>query len=152
MAVWFIILCEFAGLIGSLFTVSAIPTWYAALNKPFFSPPNYLFGPVWTILYIMMGLAAFFVYQKGWQKKKVRIALYTFGVQLALNTLWSIIFFGLRSPLGGFIEIIVLWSAIFVTIWRFATIDMKAALLMVPYILWVTFALMLNFAIVLLNT
>lgn len=151
LAIGFILLAQCAGLLGSYFTFPAIESWYADLNKPFFSPPNWIFGPVWTLLYTLMGFAAFLVYRDGWNKKKVRLAIYIFGFQLALNSLWSILFFGFQSPLLAFGEIIILWVAIFVTIQRFATVSMPASLLLVPYILWVTFALMLNLAIVLLN-
>jgi len=151
IAACFILLAQAAGLIGAYFTFDAIPAWYVFLNKPFFSPPNWIFGPVWTILYTLMGIAAFLVFKKGWKKKPVREAIYFFGFQLALNSLWSIIFFGFRSPLWALVEIVILWIAIAFTISRFARVNKTAALLLIPYILWVTFALILNLAIVLLN-
>jgi len=147
----FILLCLMAGGIGSIFTFQSIPTWYAGLNRPDFSPPNWVFGPVWTTLYIMMGIAAYLVYAKGIRKKETKTALALFSVQLVLNTLWSILFFGLQSPLYGFICIIALWLAIAATIWKFYGIDKNAGLLMVPYILWVSFASVLNFFIWMLN-
>jgi benzodiazapine receptor len=154
----FILLAQSAGLIGSYFTFPSLATWYAELEKPFFSPPNSLFGPVWTILYTLMGIAAFLVYKKGkklghvaGKKRQVKEALYVFYFQLALNSLWAVLFFGFQLPLLAFIEIIVLWIAIGVTIQRFARVKITASLLLLPYILWVTFALMLNLAIVLLN-
>lgn len=158
LLVGFILLAQSAGLIGSYFTFPAIETWYAELNKPFFSPPNSIFGPVWTILYTLMGIAAYWIYKKGQKlkhvagkKRQVKEALYVFYFQLALNSLWSILFFGFHSPLWALIEIFVLWIAIAVTIHRFARVKITAAFLLLPYILWVSFALMLNLAIVLLN-
>ena len=92
-----ILACQFAGLIGSMFTMNAIPTWYAALNKPSFTPPNWLFAPAWTTLYLLMGIAAFLVWNKGLEKPGVKRSLAAFLVQLVLNTLWSILFFGMKS-------------------------------------------------------
>jgi benzodiazapine receptor len=138
-----------AGAIGSIFTSSAIPTWYAALNKPFFNPPNYLFGPVWTVLYIMMGIALYLVWAKGYKKHKK--AINVFGIQLILNALWSVLFFGMRNPLLAFIEIILLWSAILYTIILFHKTSKTAAYLLIPYLLWVSFASVLNFYIFYLN-
>jgi len=149
--VGFILICLAAGAIGSIFTFQSIPTWYAGLNKPDFSPPNWVFGPVWTTLYIMMGIAAYLVYAKDVKKKEVRTALMVFSVQLVLNTLWSILFFGLQSPLYGLICIIALWLAIAATIWKFYGIDKNAGRLLAPYILWVSFASVLNYFIWMLN-
>ncbi|NYZ74046.1 tryptophan-rich sensory protein [Candidatus Micrarchaeota archaeon] len=147
----FIMICLAAGGIGSLFTMQSIPTWYAGLNKPDFSPPNWVFGPVWTTLYILMGIAAYLVYAKGMKKKEIRGALMIFGGQLVLNTLWSILFFGLHSPLYGFVCIIALWLAIAATIWKFYGVSKNAGLLLVPYILWVSFASVLNLFIWMMN-
>lgn len=146
-----IFLCLSAGGIGSAFTASAIPTWYATLNKPSFSPPNWLFAPVWTLLYIMMGFAAALVWQKGLQNPRVRTALVIFLAQLILNMVWSVLFFGLRSPLYGFMDILFLWAMILVTIAQFSKVSTLAAALLIPYILWVTFASGLNLGIFLLN-
>ncbi|MFH0984740.1 MAG: TspO/MBR family protein [Candidatus Omnitrophota bacterium] len=146
-----VLLCLSAGGIGSAFTASAIPGWYATLQKPFFSPPNWIFAPVWTLLYILMGIAAALVWKKGLRAPQVRTALVIFLVQLTLNTVWSVLFFGLRSPLLGLIDILFLWVAILVTIARFSRVSVPAALLLIPYILWVTFASGLNFGIFLLN-
>ncbi|MBI2405804.1 tryptophan-rich sensory protein [Candidatus Microgenomates bacterium] len=141
--------CLGAGFIGSFFTVSAIPTWYATLNKPIFSPPNWVFAPVWTTLYILMGISLYFVWvSKSKIKQKV---LTLFFIQLGLNALWSILFFGLKNPTLAFIEIVALWITIFLTIKYFYPISKLAAYLLVPYILWVSFASVLNVAIVLLN-
>lgn len=146
-----VLLCLSAGGIGSAFTVSAIPEWYATLNKPSFSPPNWLFAPVWTLLYILMGLAAALVWQKGLQNPRVRTSLVIFLIQLILNMVWSVLFFGLRSPLCGLVDILFLWAMILVTIAQFSKISVPAALLLIPYILWVTFASGLNLGIFLLN-
>ena len=146
-----ILLCLSAGGIGSAFTAPAIPTWYATLVKPSFSPPNGVFAPVWTLLYILMGLAAALVWQKGLRNPQVRTALVAFLVQLILNMLWSVLFFGLRSPLYGLVDILFLWVVILVTIAQFSKVSVPAALLLIPYILWVTFATGLNFGIFLLN-
>ncbi|MBM3173792.1 MAG: tryptophan-rich sensory protein [Chloroflexi bacterium] len=146
-----ILVCLAAGLIGSIFTRTAIPTWYAALTKPSFTPPNWLFAPVWAILYILMGLAAYLVWRKGWEYREVRVGLITFLVQLALNTLWSIVFFGLKSPLGGAIVIVGLWVVLLFTILRFFKVSAAAGWLLVPYILWVSFAAALNISVWILN-
>ncbi len=147
----FILLPFAAGAIGSFFTFSAIPTWYSTLVKPQFAPPNWLFGPVWSMLYLFMGISAYLIWQKGWGKKPVRAALTLFGVQLILNTLWSILFFGLRSPLYGLLCIIPLWLSIAYCIKLFHPIDKRAAYLFIPYLLWVSFATILNAAIWMLN-
>lgn len=146
-----IVICQSAGVVGSLFTYSSIPTWYAELEKPFFSPPNWLFAPVWIALYTLMGIAAYIVWQKGTGKRNVRNAMYLFGAQLALNALWSILFFGMRSLLYSFVEIVLLWILIVATTIQFYNISKKAAMLMIPYILWVSFAALLNFSILMLN-
>ncbi len=146
-----ILVCELVGIIGGIFTFSAIPTWYAGLNKPSFSPPNWLFGPVWTILYALMGIAVFLVWKKGFEKKEVRFAIGVFSLQLALNFLWSFLFFGMKNPGLAFVEIILLWVVIGATIWEFKKIAPKAAWLLLPYWIWVSFAALLNFAVWQLN-
>jgi translocator protein len=145
-----------AGLIGSLFTFEAIPTWYAGLVKPELVPPNWVFGPVWTTLYVLMGIAAFLVWRRVdvndlLAKQKVNIALIVFGLQLVLNTLWSILFFGLQNPAAAFVDIVLLWLAIIATTVLFYRISKPAAWLLLLYFLWVTFASYLNFAIWKLN-
>lgn len=142
---------ELAGVVGSIFTFSAISDWYAFLNKPFFSPPNWVFGPVWTTLYALMGVAAFLVWRHGWKKPETRLALSAFFVQLALNALWSILFFGARRIDLALIEVVGLWLAIVVTVVRFARVSPKAAALLLPYLAWVSFAGVLNFALWRLN-
>jgi len=146
-----IIVSELAGVIGSLFTMPSIPGWYANVTKSALTPPSWVFCPVWTTLYALMGIAAFLVWKKGWNRRDVKIALGIFAGQLVLNTLWSIIFFGLHSPGGAFIEIIFLWLVILATIIAFAKISKPAAWLLIPYILWVSFASYLNFMIWMLN-
>jgi len=150
-AILCILLCLSAGGIGSTFTASAIPEWYATLVKPSFSPPNWVFAPAWTLLYILMGLAAARVWQRGLQNPQVRTALVVFLIQLILNMLWSVLFFGLRSPLYGLVDILFLWAMILATIAQFSKVSTLAAALLIPYILWVTFASGLNLGIFLLN-
>ena len=139
------------GFLGSLATRPAISTWYVGLTKPSFSPPNWLFGPAWTLLYILMGIAVFIVWSRGVKTPGVKPALILFAVQLLLNLAWSFIFFGARSPVGGFIEILFLWAAILVTMVFFFRVAVAAGWLMVPYIGWVTFATVLNGTIMRLN-
>jgi benzodiazapine receptor len=146
-----IIICQLAGFIGSVFTTPAIPNWFANINKPSFNPPNWVFAPVWTTLYLLMGIALFLIWRKGLNKKDVKIAVSVFAFQLVLNSLWSFLFFGLQSPLAAFIEIIFLWAAILVSIILFFRISKIAGCLLIPYILWVSFASVLNFAIWQLN-
>jgi len=145
-----VVICLAAGFIGSIFTTPSIPTWYASLIKPVISPPNYLFAPVWTTLYILMGIALFLVWTaKG--KDKTKSALIFFFVQLGLNSLWSILFFGLKMPLLAFLEIIVLWIFILLTMLKFFKIKKAAGWLLAPYLAWVSFASILNFLIFWLN-
>ena len=146
-----IAICQLTGAIGSLFTMPAIATWYATLQKPWFTPPSWLFAPVWITLYTLLGISFYLAWEKGMKNKKVRVALIAFGVQLALNTIWSILFFGLRSPSYGFIGIAALWAAIAATILRFYKISRKAAMLLLPYIAWVTIAVALNYYVLVLN-
>ena len=143
--------CLAVGFIGSIFTSASIPTWYAALEKPSFNPPNWLFGPVWTALYILMGISAFLVWRVGLGEPNVRIALIIFIIQLILNTFWSLAFFGLRSSIAGLIVIIILWIAILLTILSSAKVSITAGILLIPYILWVSFASILNATIYVLN-
>ena len=146
-----IIACQCAGLIGSLFTTPAIPTWYATLQKPPFTPPNWLFAPAWATLYLLMGIAAFIIWRRGLSNPQVKRALFLFVIQLVLNALWSVAFFGLESPLYGVIVIATLWVAILLTILKFFKVSSVAAVLLLPYILWVTFAAALNVSIWVLN-
>lgn len=137
-----------AGFVGSFFTAPFIESWYSTLDKPLLSPPNWVFAPVWTTLYILMGISLYLIWSS---KKNNKSALDIFIVQLVLNSLWSIVFFGRQDPVGGFIVIVVLWFTIAKTIYEFNKINTKAAYLLVPYLLWVSFASYLNLMIVLLN-
>ena len=145
-----IIVCLIAGVVGSVFTTPSISTWYATLAKPSFSPPSWIFGPVWTTLYVLIGISLYLMINKK-KLKKVRLQVSLFGVQLALNVAWSFLFFGLRSPLLGFAEITVLWIAIAATIVSFYRIDKRAAYLLLPYIIWVSIASVLNYFVWMLN-
>lgn len=144
-----LLVCLGAGIIASVFTVSSIPSWFVTLNKPFFSPPNWIFGPVWTTLYILMGISLYLVWVSKSKIKQKAITL--FFIQLELNVLWSILFFGMKSPILAFVDIVVLLITIFLTIKSFYPISRLAAYLLIPYILWVSFAALLNLSIALLN-
>ncbi len=146
-----LIICQCAGLIGSIFTIPAIPTWYATLEKPPFTPPNWLFAPAWLTLYLLMGISAVIIWLQGIDKRQVKMALIIFLSQLALNILWSAVFFGLKSPLYGAIVIIALWIIILFTILSFWKLSKVASWLLLPYIGWVTFAATLNISILILN-
>jgi tryptophan-rich sensory protein len=143
--------CQIAGVVGSIFTAPSIPTWYATIEKPGFTPPNWVFAPAWTFLFVLMGVSAYLVWNKGLENRKVRISLLIFGIQLVLNVVWSFLFFRLQSPLYAFFEIIVLWLTIVLTILNFFKISRAAGWLLIPYITWVSFAAILNFSIVRLN-
>jgi len=145
-----IVVSELAGIIGSFFTVSAIPSWYTTLAKPALNPPSWVFGPVWTILYALMGISLFLIWNNKTATKK-STAYRFFFIQLILNTIWSIIFFYHHSLGGALVEIVFLWLAILATIITFAKISRPAAWLLVPYILWVSFAGYLNYSIWMLN-
>jgi tryptophan-rich sensory protein len=146
-----VIVCELAGAIGSVFTIPAISSWYDIIQKAAFTPPGWLFGPVWIALYAIIGIAAGLIWFRAARKNGAGCALAAFDLQLALNVLWSFLFFGLRSPLYGLLDIIALWVAIAVTAIKFYKISRSAAYLMVPYLLWVSFALALNLYIWRLN-
>ena len=146
-----IVLCQAAGIIGSLFTFSSIPTWYAALTKPSFNPPSWVFGPVWTILYTLMGISLYLILSKGLKKKEVKIAVNLFVWQLIANSLWSIIFFGMKNIPLALIEIIVLLLLVFTTIQKFYKINKTAAYLLIPYFFWGSFATFLTYSIWILN-
>jgi benzodiazapine receptor len=149
--VLFIVFCETAGVIGSLFTTPSIPGWYAGLHKPSLAPPNWVFAPVWTTLYALMGISLFVIWRKRSGKGLRRVAISAFMLQLALNALWSYLFFGLQSPFLGVIEITILWLAIVATIAFFSRISKLASLMLLPYLAWVSFAGYLNYLIFTLN-
>ncbi len=138
------------GFLGSYFTLPSIQSWYQTLQKPIIAPPNWIFGPVWTTLYIFMGTASYLVFQNG-VKKKNTYALKIYALQLSLNLLWSIVFFGLQSILGGMVVITLLWIIILLTIKEFAKLNKTAGLLLWPYIAWVSFAGILNLLLLILN-
>ncbi len=146
-----IVACQGAGAIGAIFTTSAIPTWYAGLKKPAFTPPNSAFGPVWITLYLLMGIAVFLVWREGLSQAGVTAAFIVFWVQLVLNILWSVIFFRLKSILGGMVMILLLWIAILVNIIMFFGVSPIAGGLLIPYIIWVTIAANLNAQVWILN-
>ncbi|MDC6385063.1 tryptophan-rich sensory protein [Flagellimonas taeanensis] len=146
-----ILVCLLIGFLSSIATQSSVNDWYTTLNKPSFTPPNELFAPVWTALYIMMGISAGMVWSKGYHHIWVKTALYHFVFQLLFNALWSIVFFGLKNPLLGLVVILVLLTLIMLTIKWFRIISRPAAYLLVPYVLWVGFAAVLNYRIWALN-
>jgi len=145
-----IIICQSAGIIGSFFTVTSVGGWYQTINKPSFNPPGYIFGPVWIALYLMMGISLYLV----WNRKgtaDIKIPLIIFFAQLFFNTIWSILFFGLHSPVLALIDIIILLILIIITIFSFKKVSKPAAYLLIPYLMWVSFATVLNYYIVMLN-
>jgi len=148
-------LCFAAAALGSAFTMTQISTWYAGLHKPSFSPPNWIFGPVWTILYILMAVAMYLVWNYKAKKKTEADArangLLYFFIQLTFNCLWSIVFFGLHAPLVAFIVIVALWIFIILSMQKFFVVSKTAGQLLIPYLAWVSFAAILNFSVVLLN-
>jgi benzodiazapine receptor len=146
-----LIVCQLAGFVGSLFTTPSIPTWYASLAKPSFTPPNWVFSPVWISLFVLMGISLFLLWEKTLHYPGVRTAMLWFAVQLGLNMLWSILFFGLKSPFLALIGIIVLWIAIFLTILKSFRVSKLAGMLLIPYLIWVSFAAGLNYSIWTLN-
>ena len=144
--------CELVGIAATPFTISSIPTWYQYLNKPFFSPPNWVFGPVWTALYFLMGISVYLIWTKNIKNQRLKQeGLKYFLIQLGLNFLWSLLFFGLHSPLLGLIDIVILWVMIVITMRKFYPLSKIAFYLLVPYLIWVSFASFLNLSIVLLN-
>ncbi|WP_310555577.1 TspO/MBR family protein [Flavobacterium sp.] len=147
-----ICVCVLVGFLSGFATQSSVKTWFLTIEKPFFNPPSWLFGPVWTLLYIMMGIAFGLIWSSDFKDKKaVKTAMIVFGIQLGLNALWSILFFGLCNPLLAFIEILLLWLFIFETIKVFKPIDNLASKLLYPYLAWVSFATILNGSIWWLN-
>ena len=143
--------CLGIGFFSGFATQSSIGTWYVTLNKPSFNPPNWIFAPVWTLLYILMGIAAGIVWSKGYYHKWVKTAMYHFIFQLLFNGLWSIVFFGFRSPGFALIVILILLVLIILTYKWFKIVSNLAAYLLIPYLLWVSFATILNFSIWQLN-
>ncbi|MFH1611920.1 MAG: TspO/MBR family protein [bacterium] len=148
-----LILPQLAGLVGSFFTASAISEWYAGLVKPGFGPPNWIFGPVWITLYILMGVSVYLVWSLSDRenKDKSKSALNLFWIHLFFNAIWSPIFFGLKNPGLALISIIIIWILIIALIFKFYKISKLSAYLLVPYFAWVSFATLLNYFIWYLN-
>lgn len=140
-----------AGALGSIATASSIPTWYADLTKPPFNPPNWVFGPVWTVLYLLMGIALYIVWTRGKEGRNKRLGMLYFWIQLTFNLVWSFVFFGSQSLLGGLAIILLLLLFISLTMVYFKRISKLAFALLIPYLMWVTFATILNLSLFLLN-
>lgn len=147
----FVILTLAVGAVAGLATATSVSTWYATLNKPAFNPPNGVFGPVWTLLYVLMAISAWRVWRSAGPERTRRAALVAWAVQLALNFAWSFLFFGLRAPALALAEIVVLLAALAVTLWLSWRVDRTAGLLLIPYLAWVAFASLLNFEVWRLN-
>lgn len=143
--------CLLVGFLASIATQSSVNTWYETLNKPFFTPPNYLFGPVWTVLYILMGISAGIVWSRGLYHVWVKTALYHFVFQLLINALWSLVFFSLQKIFWALLTIVVLFILILLTFKWFKVVNKTAAYLLIPYAIWVLYAMALNFEIWRLN-
>ena len=146
-----IVFVQLAGILGALFTATSIGTWYEMINKPVLNPPSWIFGPVWMVLYLLIGISLFLIWDKGVHKKHEKIAIEIFAIQLILNAIWSPIFFGLQNPGAAIIIIVLLWITIVATIVSFYKISKTAAYLLIPYLLWVSFATYLNYSIWVLN-
>ncbi|HIH32055.1 TPA: tryptophan-rich sensory protein [Candidatus Woesearchaeota archaeon] len=143
-----IVICLLMGFIAGMSTSKSIDSWYSKIKKPSFNPPNWIFGPVWTILYVLMGISLYLMWTS---KIDNRLAIMFFVIQLVLNFLWSYLFFSMHNPLLAFIDIALLWIMIILTMIYAYPVSQTASLLMIPYILWVTFASILNLSIYLLN-
>jgi translocator protein len=146
-----ILFCVIVGSLGSVVTITGPGSWYATLQKPFFTPPNWLFAPMWITLFVLMGIALYLVWEADTERREVQIAIGIFGMQFALNAIWSFLFFGLRSPILGLADIVLLWVMIAATIGAFYRVNKNAAYLLIPYIAWVTLASALNGAVYFMN-
>jgi len=146
-----IIICQMAGIIGSISTAGSVTSWYPTLVKPSFSPPGFYIGLIWIVLFTLMGISLFLIWRETPSNLAARIALYFFAAQLIVNVLWSVAFFGMRSPISGLVVIALLWVLILIMIIKFWPINRTAALLLIPYIVWVSIAAYLNFSIWRLN-
>lgn len=148
-----VVTCLAVAYFSSMVTRLSVETWYTTINKPSFNPPNWLFAPVWTTLYVMMGIAGGLVWHEinSPRKEEVKKAMLFFAIQLGLNALWSYLFFGLKNPLLALIEIVLLWLMIYETYVKFARINKFSGYLFIPYLLWVSFATVLNASIWWLN-
>lgn len=147
-----VVLCLTVGYLSSIVTQNSIETWYPTIKKPFFNPPNWIFAPVWTLLFILMGIAAGLIWNKiNLEKEAVKKALLFFFIQLFFNAMWSYLFFGLHNILLALIEIILLWLLIYETYILFKKIDKLSGYLLIPYLIWVGFATLLTASIFYLN-
>jgi tryptophan-rich sensory protein len=151
LAALFVVGCELVGIVGALTTTTGEGSWYQGLEKPPFNPPGWVFGPVWTVLYALMGLAAFRVWREGTGRRDVRVALGLFAAQLVLNGIWTPVFFGAESIVGGAVIIVALLVLLAFTVRAFFRVSRAAGWLLVPYLLWVAFATALNLSIWVLN-
>lgn len=140
-----IAIAEGTGFVAGLITSKSIDSWYSKLKKPVLNPPSWIFGPVWTTLYALMGISSYIIERKS--KEAQKLPIFVYSIQLALNFIWTVIFFGFRSPSFAFFELILLWCTILLTIILFWRLSFKAGILLIPYILWVSFASVLNFVI-----
>jgi tryptophan-rich sensory protein len=145
-------ICLLFGFMGAIATQTGIEVWYPYLSKPWFHPPRWIIGPVWIVMYLLMGIAAGIVWNRGFYHKWVKTALYHFGFQLLLNGSWSLLFFGMQQPFFALLNIIALFILILLTIKWFKVVSTRAAYLLIPYAVWVLFAMLLNFEIWRLNT
>jgi len=146
-----IVICQMAGIIGSIFTASSVASWYPTLVKPSFTPPGSYIGLIWIILFTLMGISLFLIWREIPGNPAARIALYFFAAQLIVNVLWNVAFFGMQSPISGLVVIVVLWILILINMIKFWPINRTAALLLIPYIVWVSIAAYLNYSILRLN-
>jgi len=146
-----VLCCELAGASGVLLSGDGVSVWYPTLVKPSFTPPSWVFGPVWTALFAMLGVAAWLVWRAGLDRRSVRVTLALFLAQYAVQVAWSAVFFGLRWPAGGLAVIAVLWVGVVATVGAAVRVDRRAAVLLVPYLAWVSFAAVLNYRLWQLN-
>lgn len=144
-------ICYLSASIGSIFTMPAINSWYALLNKPFFNPPNWLFAPVWSLLYTLMGISLYIIWSRGLKNKIISRLFWVFVIHLIVNILWSVVFFGFHSIMAGFLVIVVLWLMILYLIINLWKISKSASILLMPYLAWVSFATLLNYFLMILN-
>lgn len=146
-----IIVCQSAGIFGSLFSFEAVPDWYSTLTKPDFAPPNWIFAPTWIILYFLMGMSLYLVWKNKIKSKERKNFFIMFGIQLFLNAIWSFFFFGLKSPLFGLIDILFLDIFVIITMIYSRSVLKLATILLIPYLGWIIFATIINYKIVILN-
>jgi translocator protein len=146
-----IIICQGAGIIGSIFTAGALSGWFSELNHPSFTPANWLYPPIWITVHLLIAIAAFLIWWRGLHIKPVRVAMILFIIQLVLSVVWVFVLFGLQYILFGLIAVVVLWVMLLLTIIQFYKVSTAAGNLMIPYIVWITFAVILNGALYLLN-